>query len=167
MMMLSILGAIYFEGNPFFVQKRVGKNNKVFSLIKFRSLKIAHTEEFSNYGKFLRTTHLDELPQLFNILLNQMSIIGPRPLPPDYLPYYTQNEHKRHFVKPGIIGLSQLKGGNSLSWTNRLRYDSFYASKVSLSLDLYILNLSIKKLFGGKPTQHHFSTSLIEERKLS
>jgi lipopolysaccharide/colanic/teichoic acid biosynthesis glycosyltransferase len=165
MIILSLLGAIYFGGNPFFVQKRVGKNNKVFSLIKFRSLKIAHTEAFSTYSKFLRTTHLDELPQLINILLNQMSIIGPRPLPPDYLPYYTQNEHKRHLVKPGIVGLSQLKGGNSLSWTNRLRYDSFYASKVSLSLDLYILNLSTKKLLSGKPTQHHFSTSLIEERK--
>ena len=165
-LLILFISFLIFKGNPMFYQKRIGRNEKKFTLLKYRTLLIPDSNIFNTYGKFLRKTHLDELPQLILIVLGQMSFIGPRPLLIDYLPYYTTKEKTRHQVLPGILGLTQLKGGNTLSWKHRLRYDSFYAEKVCLKLDMYILQLAIKKLLSFKNTEQHFSKSLIDERKV-
>jgi len=136
-------------GTPvLFKQKRPGKDEKVFTIYKFRSMsneKDEHGEFLPDYirlttfGKFLRKSSLDELPELFNIIKGEMSLVGPRPLALDYLPYYRDNERLRHLVLPGLTGLAQIKGRNFLSWEDRFAYDVFYVKNLSFSLDLKIL----------------------------
>ncbi len=130
----------YFE-NPFFLQKRLGENEREFTIYK---LKTFFKGKPTKWGLFLRKYSLDELPQVLNVLKGEMSFIGPRPLPPEYLSVYTPKERIRHQVKPGITGLAQVKGRNRLSWKNKFRYDVFYVQKLSYKLDLYILGQTLR-----------------------
>ncbi|MBE6557723.1 MAG: sugar transferase [Ruminococcaceae bacterium] len=151
---LSIVGAIMMKGNPFFTQLRPGKiskktgEEKIFRLVKFRSMSNAKDKDgkllpdakrLNKYGKLLRSTSLDELPELLNILKGDMSFVGPRPLLPEYLPYYTEEERHRHDVRPGLTGLAQIKGRNNVEWETRFQYDVEYVRNISLAFDLKIL----------------------------
>ena len=148
LLILIILGAIKMKGNPFFTQLRPGKNEKIFKLIKFRTMSNAKDENgnllpdekrLTRYGKILRSTSLDELPELFNIFVGHMSIVGPRPLLPQYLPYYTEEEKHRHDVRPGLTGLAQVNGRNAISWDDKLAYDVKYVQKITLFGDIKII----------------------------
>lgn len=147
-LILIILGAIKMKGNPFFTQQRPGKNGKIFRLIKFRTMTNQKDKEgnllpdevrLTRYGKILRSTSLDELPELFNIFIGNMSIIGPRPLLVKYLPYYTEEENRRHDVRPGLTGLSQVNGRNTLTWEKRFEIDVYYTRNLSLLMDVKII----------------------------
>lgn len=143
--LLTLTGMVYIidRHNPFFVQKRSGKGEKLFDLYKFTTYKNGGV---TSLGSLLRTTGLDELPQLWNILIGDMAFIGPRPLLPEYLPFYTLEESKRHQVLPGISGLAQVRGGKNLSWEHQFRYDVFYANRHSFLLDLSIVFWTFRRL---------------------
>lgn len=153
---LIILGAIAMKGNPFFLQKRTGYKENNFSLIKFRTMSNAKDNDgnllpneirLNKYGRILRSTSLDELPELFNILIGNMSIVGPRPLLPEYIPYYTAEEHHRHDVRPGLTGLAQVNGRNAISsWEERFAYDLEYVNNCSLLLDVKIVIMTALKV---------------------
>lgn len=156
LIVLSIIGAIAMKGSPFFKQPRPGKDEKIFNLIKFRTMSNAKDKtgkllpdaaRLNSYGKFLRSTSLDELPELFNILLGDMSIIGPRPLMVRYLPYYTEEEHRRHTVRPGLTGYAQVHGRNALSWDERFKLDLQYVDRITFLMDLKIIFDTIKIVF--------------------
>lgn len=135
-------------GSPvFFSQVRIGKNERPFILTKFRSMKPGHgtdAERMTRFGQWLRSTSLDELPELWNILRGDMSLVGPRPLLPEYLPHYTERERMRHNVRPGITGLAQISGRNALGWEERLELDARYAEQHSIWLDIMILWRTIR-----------------------
>ena len=137
---LIILGAIFMRGNPFFTQERPGKDEKIFKLIKFRSMDnrkdkngnlLPDEVRLNKYGQFLRKTSLDELPEAFNILKGDMSIIGPRPLLVSYLPWYTEEEKQRHDVRPGLSGLAQVNGRNSVTWEEKFSWDLKYVDRIT------------------------------------
>lgn len=146
---LIVLGSIAMKGNPFFLQQRPGYKEKTFNLIKFRTMSnakdsngnlLSNEVRLNKYGRILRSTSLDELPELFNILLGNMSIVGPRPLLPEYIPYYTEEEHHRHDVRPGLTGLAQVNGRNAISsWKERFAYDLEYVNNCSFLLDIQII----------------------------
>ena len=138
-----------------FYQERPGKDSKIFKVIKFKSMTderdaegnlLPDAERLTKVGKFVRSTSIDELPQLINVLKGDMAMIGPRPLLPRYLPYYTEREQLRHTVRPGITGWAQVNGRNNISWDNKLECDAYYAEHVSLYFDLKILWLTIYKV---------------------
>lgn len=148
LMIFTIVGAIAMKGNPFFIQKRPGKNEKIFKLIKFRTMTnekgkdgklLPDKERLNKYGKFLRATSVDELPELINILKGDMSIVGPRPLAVSYLEYYTDEERHRHDVRPGLTGLAQCMGRNNLSWEEKFAYDVEYVDNISFGMDVRII----------------------------
>lgn len=152
---------LYFanDGKPFFFQVRPGKNEKLFKIIKFKTMNDKTDEQgkllpdslrFTTTGKFIRKTSIDELPQLFNIIKGDMSLIGPRPLIPEYLPYYTVNEKKRHTVKPGITGLAQINGRNTIDWDTKLKFDADYVDNLSFKLDFNILVKTISHIITSK-----------------
>jgi undecaprenyl phosphate N,N'-diacetylbacillosamine 1-phosphate transferase len=134
---------ILLEFPIFFSQKRIGKNNSPFLMWKFRTLsleeKIPVTDRSFAWGKFLRFTSLDELPQLWNILRGEMSFVGPRPLPEEYLPLYSGEQIKRHEVKPGVTGWAQVNGRNTIPWQKKFELDLYYINHISFKLDLIIL----------------------------
>jgi len=134
---------ILWEFPIFFKQKRIGKSNLQFWMWKFRTLSLNEqlpvTERNFMWGKFLRFTSLDELPQLWNILCGEMSFIGPRPLPEEYLPLYSDEQIKRHEVKPGVTGWAQVNGRNSIPWKKKFELDLYYVKNLSFKLDLFIL----------------------------
>lgn len=145
---LTVIGAFEMKGNPFFTQERPGKDEKIFKLIKFRTMTNAKDKEgnllpdadrLTKYGVFLRNTSLDELPELINILKGDMSVIGPRPLLVQYLPYYTEEERHRHDVRPGLSGLAQANGRNNVTWEEKFAWDIKYVNEMSLILDINIL----------------------------
>lgn len=155
LLILTVVGAIKMRGNPFFTQARPGKNEKIFRLIKFRTMTsqtdangelLPDEQRLTKYGKFLRATSLDELPELINILKGDLSIIGPRPLLVEYLPWYTQEEQHRHDVRPGLTGWAQVNGRNSVDWDTRFRLDVEYVRNISFWLDVKILFLTVKKV---------------------
>lgn len=160
LLILSLLGLIFMKGNPFFAQKRPGKKDKhgqerIFKLIKFRTMSNAKDKNgnllpdkirLNRYGRLLRSTSLDELPELFNIFIGDMSIVGPRPLAVEYLDFYTLEERKRHIVRPGLTGLAQANGRNSLRWSERFALDLEYASNISLLFDIKIILKTITKV---------------------
>ncbi len=155
-LMLIILGLCAMSGNPFFTQQRPGKNEKIFKLIKFRTMNNKKDKDgnllpddvrLTKYGKFLRSTSLDELPELFNILKGDMSIVGPRPLLVKYLPYYTEKERHRHDVLPGLTGYAQVNGRNTLSWEDKFALDLEYVSNISFWGDVKIIFKTIGKVF--------------------
>lgn len=162
MLILIICGAIAMRGNPFFVQKRPGRidpktgEEKVFTLIKFRTMSNKKDKEgnllpdearMNKYGRLLRKTSLDELGELINIVKGDMSIVGPRPLLMDYLPYYTEEERHRHDVRPGLTGWAQVNGRNNIrSWEERFENDVFYVRNCSFGLDMKIIKMTISKV---------------------
>lgn len=143
-------------GKPaLFTQERPGKDGKIFKLYKFRSMTDARDEKgellpdeirLNGFGKLLRSTSLDELPELFNILKGDMSLIGPRPLLVRYLPWYTEEERHRHDVRPGLTGLAQVNGRNALGWEDRFRYDLMYVNHLTFLMDLKILGMTVGKV---------------------
>lgn len=144
-MFIVALVVVVSSGWPFiFCQQRIGYMNKPFKIYKFRTMRInAGLVDDSSYitpiGHFLRRWSLDEMPQVFNVLLGDMSFVGPRPLPMEYLSLMPQNVTRRHSVRPGITGLAQIKGRNGLSWRQKFRFDCWYVDHVKLSLDVYIM----------------------------
>lgn len=154
-MILIILGAIFMRGNPFFMQERPGKNEKIFKLIKFRTMDnrkdkngnlLPDEVRLNKYGRFLRKTSLDELPEAFNIIKGDMSIIGPRPLLVTYLPWYSEEEKHRHDVRPGLSGLAQVNGRNFVDWDRRLTFDVEYVNNITFLGDVKIILNTIEKL---------------------
>lgn len=148
LLVLTVIGAIVMKGNPFFTQLRPGKKEKIFKLIKFRTMTCEKDENgnllpddkrLTKYGKFLRSTSLDEVPELINIFLGNMSIVGPRPLLVKYLPLYNEEQKHRHDVRPGLTGYAQVHGRNAVDWVERFRLDVEYTKKVSLWCDIGIL----------------------------
>ena len=143
-------------GSPiFFTQDRVGKDNKIFKMIKFRTMTdkrdkfgelLPDEERLTSFGKFLRSTSIDELPELINVLKGDMSLVGPRPLLVKYLPLYSEEQLKRHRVRPGITGLAQVNGRNTISWTEKFKLDVAYVENYSFLLDIKILFLTIYKV---------------------
>ena len=155
LLVLTIIGAISMKGNPFFVQERPGKNERIFKLIKFRTMTqekdqtgklLPDEKRLTKYGQFLRKTSLDELPEMFNILIGDMAIIGPRPLLIEYLPYYNEREKLRHTVRPGLTGLAQVTGRNSLTWAKRFETDVYYVENLTFALDVRIFFSTIKQV---------------------
>lgn len=156
LLILTVVGAAVMRGNPFFFQDRPGKNEKIFKLVKFRTMTnrkdkdgrlLPDDERLTLYGRILRATSLDELPELLNILKGEMSIVGPRPLLPEYLPYYTEEERHRHDLLPGLTGLAQVNGRNAIgSWEERFAYDLEYVRDCSFALDLKILFMTVGKV---------------------
>ena len=147
LVILIILGAISMKGNPFFTQLRPGKDEKIFKLIKFRTMTTEKDENgnllpddkrLTKYGKFLRSTSLDELPEIINIFIGNMSIIGPRPLLIQYLPLYNEEQKHRHDVRPGLTGYAQVHGRNAVSWEKRFKMDVAYVHSISLLGDIKI-----------------------------
>ena len=155
LIVLTVVGAIKMKGNPFFTQLRPGKDEKIFKLVKFRSMTcekdkdgnlLPDEQRLTKYGKFLRSTSLDELPELLNILVGDMSIVGPRPLLVEYLPYYTEEEKHRHDVRPGLTGLAQINGRNAINWDAKLAYDVTYIKKISFMSDVVIILNTVRKV---------------------
>ena len=156
LLILTIVGAIVMKGNPFFTQDRPGKNEKIFKLIKFRSMTCAKDKEGNllpdekrlvKYGKILRSTSLDELPELFNIFLGHMSIVGPRPLLVKYLSLYNDEQKHRHDVRPGLTGWAQVNGRNAISWDEKFKLDVWYTNNIKYWLDIKIIFLTAIKVF--------------------
>lgn len=156
LLVLTVLGAIKMKGNPFFTQLRPGKDEKIFKLIKFRSM-TCETDENGNplpdevrltkYGKLLRATSLDELPELINILIGDMSIVGPRPLLVRYLPRYNEVQRRRHEVRPGLTGHAQVNGRNAITWEDKFRLDVEYVDNITFLGDVKIIwNTAMKVL---------------------
>ncbi len=148
LLILTVLGAIKMKGNPFFTQLRPGKNEKIFRLIKFRSMTcekdaqgnlLPDEQRLTRYGKLLRSTSLDELPELINILKGDMSIVGPRPLLVQYLPLYNEQQRRRHEVRPGMTGYAQVNGRNAISWEDKFRLDVEYVDNITFFGDVKII----------------------------
>ena len=156
MIILTVVGAIAMKGNPFFTQLRPGKNEKIFRLIKFRTMScqtdkdgnlLPDDKRLTKYGKFLRSTSLDELPELINILIGDMSVIGPRPQLVRDMVFMTERQRMRHKVRPGLSGLAQISGRNAINWENKLEYDTEYIQNITFLGDWKIIFLTIKKVF--------------------
>ena len=156
MLITAILVRIKLGSPVMFKQQRPGKEEKIFTIYKFRTMTDKKDEQgnllpdkdrLTKFGKFLRSTSLDELPELINILKGDMSIVGPRPLLVEYLPYYNENEKHRHDVRPGLTGLAQINGRNATSWEKRFEYDVTYTNEVSFILDVKIILATVGKVF--------------------
>ncbi len=148
LLVLSIIGVVMMKGNPFFTQQRPGKNEKIFKLIKFRTMSNGRDKNgnllpdelrLNGYGKLLRKTSLDELPELFNILVGHMSIVGPRPLLVKYLPLYNEEQKHRHDVRPGLTGFAQINGRNAISWEEKFKLDVEYVNNITFVGDVKII----------------------------
>lgn len=154
-----LLLAIANRGKVFFTQARPGKDGKIFKVIKFKSMTdekdadgnlLPNEQRITKVGRFVRKTSIDELPQLFNVLKGDMALIGPRPLLPEYMPYYTEREQLRHTVRPGITGWAQVNGRNSVKWDDRLELDAYYVENLSLGMDIKIIFTTIKNVLCRK-----------------
>ena len=185
LLILIILGAVFMKGNPFFCQARPGKINpktgeeKIFKLIKFRTMDNRKDAEgnllpdevrLNSYGKFLRSTSLDELPEIINILMGHMSIVGPRPLLVKYIPLYSPEQRRRHTVRPGLTGYAQVNGRNSITWEEKFKLDVEYVDNITLIGDIKILFgtvFSVLKREGisqeNNATMEEFKGSVTEE----
>ena len=140
----------------FFTQERPGKDGRIFKVIKFKSMTderdaegrlLPDAQRLTRVGRFIRSTSLDELPQLLNVLKGDMALVGPRPLLPEYLPLYSEEQARRHEVRPGITGWAQVNGRNAISWTKKFEYDVWYVDHCSFCLDVKIVFMTIKKIF--------------------
>ena len=154
-LLITIILLIANNGGAFFCQKRPGLNGKIFKIIKFRTMNdkkdsngnmLPDAKRLTVIGSFVRKTSLDELPQLFNVLMGDMSLIGPRPLMPQYLPLYSITQSRRHEVRPGITGWAQVNGRNAIAWTKKLEHDIYYVAHLSFALDLKILWITLIKV---------------------
>ena len=162
---------LYFanNGKPFFFQARPGLNEKIFKIIKFKTMNdkkdnngelLSDAERLTSMGAFVRKTSLDELPQLINVLKGDMSLIGPRPLLPQYLPLYSEKQKRRHEVRPGITGWAQVNGRNAISWTKKFELDIWYVDNLSVKTDLRVFFTTFKKVFKseGVSQEGHVTT---------
>ncbi|WP_299626054.1 sugar transferase [uncultured Tenacibaculum sp.] len=155
-LIVLVLLFIYNNGKPFFFQQRPGKNERIFKVIKFKTMNdktgsngelLSDSKRLTPFGKFVRKTSLDEIPQLLNVLKGDMSLIGPRPLLVEYLSRYNEEQKRRHNVRPGITGLAQVNGRNALSWKDKFKYDLEYVDNLSFFLDLKIFFMTFLKVF--------------------
>ena len=158
LLVLTVVGAFVMKGNPFFTQRRPGRKGKdgqerIFRLVKFRTMTcekdadgnlLPDVDRLTAYGKFLRNTSLDELPELLNILVGDMSLVGPRPLLVEYLPWYTEVERGRHDVRPGLTGWAQVNGRNLATWEEKFTMDVWYASNISFATDVKVILNTVK-----------------------
>lgn len=156
LLLLTVAGAVAMRGNPFFAQPRPGRGERIFRLLKFRTMSdrrdasgalLPDGERLNGYGRFLRKTSLDELPELFNILVGQMALVGPRPLLTAYLPLYSEEQHHRHDVRPGLTGYAQVHGRNAVPWEERFRMDVWYTQNITFRLDCRILLDTVRVVF--------------------
>ncbi|MBQ7822550.1 MAG: sugar transferase [Clostridia bacterium] len=156
LLILTVIGAIMMKGNPFFVQMRPGKDEKIFKLIKFRTMTceknkngelLTDEKRLTRYGKFLRSTSLDELPELINILKGDMSIVGPRPQLIIDMVFMTESQRARHNVRPGLSGLAQISGRNNITWEKKFKYDLEYINNITFFGDIRIILLTFIQVF--------------------
>lgn len=158
------------NGKPFFFQQRPGKNGKLFRIVKFRTMNnhkvndtlLPDAQRLTKIGRFIRSRSIDELPQLLNVLFGHMSLIGPRPLLPEYMPLYNERQSKRHQVRPGITGLAQVNGRNMLSWNEKFDLDVYYVEHLNFLLDCKIFWLTVKNL--ARPKGISSATSATMEK---
>lgn len=178
LVILTLIGAVAMRGNPFFTQQRPGKGEKIFRLIKFRTMSnkrdasgnlLPDEQRLNGYGRFLRSTSLDELPELLNIFVGQMAIVGPRPLLPSYLPLYSEEQHHRHDVRPGLTGYAQVHGRNAVDWEERFRLDVWYTQHITLRQDIRVLFDTVRVVLkrdgigsGTSETMEPFTGSKVE-----
>lgn len=171
LLILIILGLIFMGGNPFFFQDRPGKDERIFKLIKFRTMDNRKDKEgnllpddvrLNKYGKFLRSTSLDELPELFNILIGDMAIIGPRPLLVRYLERYNEEQHHRHDVRPGLTGYAQAHGRNGVSWEDKFAMDVWYTKNITFIGDIKIIFDTIKTVLKREGINSETSATMEE-----
>lgn len=143
------------DGKPFFFQQRPGMHNRIFRIIKFKTMNdrrdaagnlLPDADRLTAMGAFVRKTSLDEIPQLINVIKGDMSLVGPRPLLPEYLPLYNSEQARRHDVRPGITGWAQVNGRNAISWSEKFKYDTWYVDHLSPGLDLKVMLLTLKKV---------------------
>jgi lipopolysaccharide/colanic/teichoic acid biosynthesis glycosyltransferase len=169
MVTIAILVALKLGRPVFFTQLRPGENREPFQMIKFRTMTnerapngifLPNEERMTKIGSFLRSTSLDELPELINVIKGEMSLVGPRPLLMDYLPYFTEEQDRRHRVKPGITGWSQVNGRNSINWDKKLKLDIWYVEHQSFLLDLKILLLTIFKVLKKEDINYSEHTAM-------
>jgi len=163
LLLISIINMLFYKGKILFIQDRTGYKGKVFKIIKFKTMNdkvdangelLSDGERLTVFGRFLRSSSLDELPTLWNILLGHMSLVGPRPLLVKYLDRYDDNQLRRLEVKPGLTGLAQVNGRNSISWEKKFEYDVWYIDNRSLKLDLKIIFKTIGQVIRGKGISH-------------
>lgn len=158
---IAVTVGLYFanNGKPFFFQQRPGKKGQLFNIIKFKTMNdkkdpdgvlLPDKDRLTKIGIFVRKTSLDEIPQLLNVLKGEMSLIGPRPLLPEYLPLYNAEQQRRHDVKPGITGWAQVNGRNAISWEQKFELDVWYVDHISFNLDVRIFFLTLKKVIATK-----------------
>lgn len=154
-LIITIILFVQNNGSPFFFQQRPGKNAKIFKVIKFKTMNdkkdihgnlLSDSERLTRLGMFIRKTSLDEIPQLLNVIKGDMSLVGPRPLLVEYLPLYSEQQARRHEVRPGITGWAQVNGRNAISWEQKFAYDVWYVDNISLALDIKILLLTVAKV---------------------
>ena len=170
-LLLIIIGAVEMKGNPFFMQQRPGKDENIFNLIKFRTMTnrkdkdgklLPDEQRLTAYGKFLRSTSLDELPELWNILKGDLSLIGPRPLLVKYLPLYNSFQRHRHDVRPGLTGYAQVHGRNQISWEKKFEMDVWYVQHITFLGDLKILLDTVAVVFKREGISSETSATMEE-----
>lgn len=161
---LALILSIHFRGLPFFLQERPGKNGKPFQIMKFKTMNdktgiggylLSDELRISPLGKIVRKSSLDEIPQLLNVLKGDMSLVGPRPLLPEYLPLYNSVQYRRHEIKPGVTGWAQINGRNAITWEQKFDFDVWYVDNLSFSLDLKILFQTFWNVLRGKGVSQH------------
>ena len=171
LVLLIILGAVFMRGNPFFTQERPGKNEKIFKLIKFRTMDnrkdkkgnlLPDEVRLNKYGRFLRASSLDELPELVNILKGDMSLIGPRPLLVAYLPRYNEFQRHRHDVRPGLTGYAQAHGRNAVSWEDKFAMDVWYTTHITFKEDIKIIISTINTVLKHEGISSEASATMEE-----
>lgn len=171
LLLLMLLGAVFMGGNPFFTQERPGKDEKIFKLIKFRTMDNRRDKDgnllpdevrLNKYGRFLRSTSLDELPELINILKGDMAIVGPRPLLVRYLERYNEEQHHRHDVRPGLTGYAQAHGRNAISWENKFAMDVWYTKHITFLGDIKILIDTVMVVFKRSGVSSETSATMEE-----
>jgi lipopolysaccharide/colanic/teichoic acid biosynthesis glycosyltransferase len=168
-LVLTLLLFYINKGFPFFYQRRPGKKGKIFKIIKFKTMTdevdengnlLPDFKRMTKVGNFVRKCSLDEIPQLFSVLKGDMSIIGPRPLLEEYLPLYSEEQLKRHNVRPGITGWAQVNGRNSIDWNDKFKLDVYYVENLSFFLDLKILFMTVIKVFKSEGVNSDDSTTM-------
>lgn len=181
---LTVIGAVKMKGNPFFTQLRPGKDEKIFKLVKYRSMTcekdkngnlLPDEQRLTSYGKFIRSTSLDELPELWNILIGDMSIVGPRPQLVRDMVFMTPEQRKRHTVRQGLTGLAQVNGRNAIDWDEKLRWDLMYIQNIGFWCDVKIVLKTVKKVFfkqegitqEGQATAEDYGDYLLRMGKVS
>lgn len=171
LLLLMLLGAVFMSGNPFFTQERPGKDEKIFKLIKFRTMDNRKDKDgnllpdevrLNKYGRFLRSTSLDELPELINILKGDMAIVGPRPLLVRYLDRYNEEQHHRHDVRPGLTGYAQAHGRNAISWEDKFAMDVWYTKHITFLGDIKILIDTVMVVFKRSGVSSETSATMEE-----